>query len=375
MAFLQLEGISKRFPGCLAVDNIDLEVEEGDFLVLLGPSGCGKTTTLRIVAGLEIQTDGRVLLEGRDISDVPPERRDMAMVFQNLALYPHMSVFENIAFYLRNIRTPREEIDRRVREAARRVQIEELLNRYPDQLSGGQRQRVALARALVRSPKVFLLDEPLAALDAKLRAGMRSEFKILHKNLVQEAGASSGTFIYVTHDQVEALTLGTRIVVMNQGRIVQVASPSDLYNKPKNLFTATFVGSPEMNVIRGLLKRQNGEARFEFHGLEIFAGSRGRRALGTVGQEQAPAIMGIRPESIQIASPKGEGTLRAEVVTVEPLGQANLLTLRMKEVSLICMASPDTEVREGEVVGLCFLPEALHFFDPQTEESMLKDAA
>ena len=185
MAYLELKNITKQFPGAIAVDHLDLEVEEGEFLVLLGPSGCGKTTTLRIIAGLEVQTDGKVILEGVDVSDRTPESRDMAMVFQNLALYPHMTVFNNIAFYLQNIKTPKDEIQKKVEKFAKRVEIEELLDRYQDQLSGGQRQRVALARALVRSPKVFLLDEPLAALDAKLSSSMRSEFKLLHKSLVE----------------------------------------------------------------------------------------------------------------------------------------------------------------------------------------------
>ena len=198
MGFLQLESITKRFPGTVAVDNLDLEVERGEFLVLLGPSGCGKTTTLRMIAGLTVQTEGRIVLDGNDISDVPPEHRDMAMVFQNLALYPHMTVFNNIAFYHKNIGTPKEDIKERVHQAAARVQIEDLLDRWPNQLSGGQRQRVALARALVRSPKVFLLDEPLASLDAKLRASMRSEFKLIHRTLVEETDGDFGTFITAT---------------------------------------------------------------------------------------------------------------------------------------------------------------------------------
>lgn len=371
MAYLQLEGITKRFPGCVAVDNLDLDVEEGDFLVLLGPSGCGKTTTLRVIAGLEVQTEGKVILEGVDVSDVPPERRDMAMVFQNLALYPHMTVFENIAFYLRNIRTPKAEIQKRVPQVARKVKIEELLDRRPDQLSGGQRQRVALARALVRSPKVFLLDEPLAALDAKLRASMRSEFKLLHRSLVEEAGGISGTFVYVTHDQVEALTLGTRIAVMNEGRIVQIASPTDLYNKPKNLFTATFVGSPEMNLLEGALERSDGGVVFDFRGLSVEAGPKGDAALGRAQEETIPVILGIRPESVQLASQETPGTLMAEIITIEPLGQMNLVMLRLNNLMLTCLTGPDRPLIEGENVGIRFQPEAMHFFDPQTEENLL----
>ncbi|GMR09858.1 MAG: ABC transporter ATP-binding protein [Anaerolineae bacterium] len=373
MAFLRLESITKRFPGCLAVDRLDLDADEGDFVVLLGPSGCGKTTTLRIIAGLEIQTDGQVILGGRDISDVPPERRDMAMVFQNLALYPHMTVFDNIAFYLRNIRRPKDEIRDRVAKAANRVQIGELLDRYPDQLSGGQRQRVALARALVRSPKVFLLDEPLAALDAKLRAGMRSEFKLLHKSLVEEAGGVSGTFIYVTHDQVEALTLGTRIAVMNEGRIAQIASPSDLYRRPRNIFTATFVGSPEMNLLEGKLQRANGDAVFRFRNLEVDAGAKGLAALGRAKEETIPAIMGIRPESIHLVRGETLKALDAEIVTLELLGQSNLLMLKIDDLPLTCLANPDIALRENERIAVRFEAESMHFFDPKTEESLLVD--
>lgn len=371
MAFLKLAGVTKQFPGCLAVDRLDLDVDSGDFLVLLGPSGCGKTTTLRIIAGLELQTEGQVILDGRDISDVPPERRDMAMVFQNLALYPHMTVFDNIAFYLRNMRTPKEDIRRRVESAARQVRIDGLLSRYPDQLSGGQRQRAALARALVRSPEVFLLDEPLAALDAKLRTSMRSEFKLLHRSLVRETSGLSGTFVYVTHDQVEALTLGTRIAVMNEGRIVQVASPSDLYRKPRNLFTATFVGSPEMNLLKGVLRRSAEQAVFEFSGFLVAADKKGLTALGRAKEEVVPAILGVRPESIHVLSREAAGALSAQVVTVEPLGQANLLTLRLDGVALTCLTSPDLPVREDDRIGVRFEPESLHFFDPESGDSLL----
>jgi len=373
MAFLRLESITKRFPGCLAVDHLNLEVEQGEFVVLLGPSGCGKTTTLRIIAGLETQTEGRVILEDVDISDVPPERRDMAMIFQNLALYPHMTVFNNIAFYLQNIGTPKPDIQEKVVEAARRVKIEELLDRRPDQLSGGQGQRVALAKALVRSPKVFLLDEPLSSLDAKLRAGMRSELKLLHKSLREEGKGGRGTFIYVTHDQVEALTLGTRVAIINEGSIEQLASSTDLYRKPKNLFVATFVGSPSMNLIEGTLERSDKEAMFRFQGKRVGVGPRGFVALTRARCETMPAILGVRPESVNVVSRGEPGSLDAMVSTIQPLGETNLIMLLLGEVTLTSLASPDLPVKEGEKISIRFQPESLHFFDPETSENLLGD--
>ena len=375
MAFLRLESITKRFPGCLAVDHLNLEVEEGEFFVLLGPSGCGKTTTLRIIAGLEIQTEGRVILEDVDISDVPPERRDMAMIFQIMALYPHMTVFNNIAFYLQNIRTPKDVIQQKVLEAARKVKIEGLLDRRPDQLSGGERQRVTLAKALVRSPKVFLLDEPLSSLDAKLRAGMRSELKLFHKSLSEEGNGVRGTFVYVTHDQVEALTLGTRVAIMNEGSIEQLASPTDLYRKPKNLFAATFVGSPSINLIEGTLERSVGKAMFRFQGQSVEAGPRGLAALARAGCETMPTILGIRPESVHIVSRGKPGSLDAGVLTIEPQGQANLINLLVGELILTCLVNPDLPIQEGENISVQFQPESIHFFDPQTEENLLGDEA
>jgi multiple sugar transport system ATP-binding protein len=370
MSFLKLEGVTKRFPGFLAVDRLSLEVEEGEFLVLLGPSGCGKTTTLRMVAGLEVQTEGRIFLEGKDVSDVPADRRDMAMVFQNLALYPHMNVFQNIAFYLQNIGTAKDTIRQKVQQSAKTVGIEELLERYPDQLSGGQRQRVALARALVRSPKVFLLDEPLSSLDAKLRAGMRSELKLLHRNL-SEGVERKGTFIYVTHDQVEALTLGTRIALMKDGAIVQIGSPHDVYQKPRNIFASTFVGSPSMNLIEGLLEKGDGSALFRFQNRSVIVGSAALTALGRTGSERRPAILGIRPESLRVVSGETSHSLGGRVITVVPLGQTLLINLQIGECMLVCLVAPDFQVKEGENVNVLFQPEALHFFDPETEENLL----
>jgi ABC-type sugar transport system ATPase subunit len=370
MSYLSLEQITKNFPGCKAVDELDLDVEQGEFIVLLGPSGCGKTTTLRIIAGLEIQTSGKVVLDGKDVSDAPPEKRDMAMVFQNLALYPHMSVYENISFYLKNMRTSKGEIDERVRKAARRVQIEELLERRPNQLSGGQRQRVALARALVRSPKVFLLDEPLAALDAKLRAGMRSEFKLLHRSLNELEGM--GTFIYVTHDQIEAMTLGTRVAVILQGRVVQFSPPKELYSKPNNLFVAAFVGSPEMNLIEGNLTSSDGSASFESHGLQFKTGLKGGEAYKRLGQEIAEAVLGVRPESVCLGSLSDPEALPFEVITIEPFGQSNFVRLRSdKEIDITSLVGPDLPVREGEIVGVTFNPESTHFFDKKSGENCL----
>ncbi len=375
MAFLELKDISKHYPETLAVDHLDLVIDEGEFLVLLGPSGCGKTTTLRIIAGLEIQTAGKVILDGVDVSDLPPDRRNMAMVFQNLALYPHMTVFNNIAFYLQNIKTPKEEIHTQVVQAAKRVQIEELLDRYPDQLSGGQRQRVALARALVRSPKVFLLDEPLAALDAKLRASMRSEFKLLHKSLANQSDGVSGTFIYVTHDQVEALTLGTRIAVIREGRIVQIASPMELYNNPNHIFTATFVGSPEMNQIEGKLELIAGQAIFSSNDINIKTGERGISVLDKLGQGIVPVTIGFRPESVRIVESDSPESLSAQVISVELLGQSNLVLFEINNTMFHCLTSSDQPVVEGQAVGIYIQPEKIHFFDLETGKNLLVETS
>jgi multiple sugar transport system ATP-binding protein len=371
MSFLELRGITKRFSGIIAVDNIDLDVNQGDFIVLLGPSGCGKTTTLRMIAGLEIQTEGRINLDEKDISDTPAEHRDMAMVFQNLALYPHMSVYENIAFYLRNKRVPKAEIDKRIRLVAEQVQIGELLHRRPDQLSGGQRQRVALARAMVRSPKVFLLDEPLASLDAKLRSSMRSEFKLLHKRLVND-GTGLGTFIFVTHDQVEALTLGTRIVVMNKGRIVQIATPKELYYQPNHIFVATFVGSPEMNIFSGVLRRKNNtETAFEFSNIQIHTGEKGLKALGSAREEVLPVNLGVRPESIHLGEAGMPGSFNARIVSIEPLGQSNLVVLEANGLVFTCLVDPTRHLEEDSLMGVTFDNNSVFFFHPETGFSLL----
>jgi ABC-type sugar transport system ATPase subunit len=371
MAFLELQGIAKRFPGTLAVDNVDLEVNQGDFIVLLGPSGCGKTTTLRMIAGLEVQTEGKIFLDGQDISDTPAERRDMAMVFQNLALYPHMTVYENIAFYLHNKRVPKDEIDKRLRKVADQVQIGELLARRPDQLSGGQRQRVALARAMIRSPKVFLLDEPLASLDAKLRSSMRSEFKLLHKRLVNEGGGL-GTFIFVTHDQVEALTLGTRIVVMNKGKIVQIATPKDLYYHPNHIFVATFVGSPEMNTFSGMLRRSSGsQSVFEFAGTSVPTGEHGLKALGVAREEVLPVTLGVRPESIRLGEVGRPGSFSVRLVSIEPLGQSNLVVLDVNGLMFTCLVDPTTRLEEDTLMGVTFDNQSIFFFDPQAGVNLL----
>lgn len=373
MTFLELSGITKQFPGTLAVDKVDLEVNQGDFIVFLGPSGCGKTTILRIISGLEVQTEGKIILDGQDISDTPAERREIAMVFQNLALYPHMTAYDNIAFCLRNKRTPKAEIDKRLRIVADQVQIGELLDRFPNQLSGGQRQRVALARAIIRSPKLFLLDEPLASLDAKLRTRMRTEFKLLHRRLISESNGKYGTFIFVTHDQIEALTLGTRIVVINKGKVVQVATPKDLYYNPNHIFTATFVGSPEMNIFSGLLRRKGDcDSIFEFAGVSVSVGERGAKVLRLAGEEVLPVSLGIRPESIRISSTEKQTGFGARVVSIEPLGQSNLVVLEINQQLFNCLVDPVVQLKDDEVMCITFEPEMVHFFDPKSGDNLLK---
>ena len=299
MAGLTFDHVTKTFAqGTVAVDDLSLQIAEGEFMILVGPSGCGKTTTLRMVAGLESITSGRIVIGDRVINDVSPRDRDIAMVFQNYALYPHMTVAKNLAFGLRQRHAPKEEIDRRVREIADMLGLEGLLKRRPAELSGGQRQRVAMGRALVREPKAFLLDEPLSNLDAKLRVAMRAELKRLHQRL-------GITTIHVTHDQVEAMTLGDRIAVMNEGALQQLGDPQDVYDRPANLFVAGFIGSPPMNLLRGVVKNGRIEA--------------GDLAIERPSLPDGEVVVGVRPEAFRIAS---DGAASAELVieVVEPLG-------------------------------------------------------
>jgi multiple sugar transport system ATP-binding protein len=347
MAKVMLEGLTKiyeeRGKAQTAVHGVDLTIEDGEFVVLVGPSGCGKSTTLRMIAGLESISKGTLRIGERVVNDVPASERDIAMVFQNYALYPHMSVFENLAFALRLRKLPSAEIDSRVRQAGELLGLTDLLDRKPRQLSGGQRQRVALGRAIVRQPQVFLFDEPLSNLDAKLRVQMRREIAALRRRL-------GTTTIYVTHDQVEAMTLGDRIVVMKDGHVQQVDTPLGIYRAPANTFVATFVGSPPMNLIRG---RASAGA---------FTAAEGSfRLAGTPSHLPGDVILGIRPEALQLR-PSGTGDLQARISEIEPLGNETLLTLDSGGVVLTARVDGGTTVRRDEPIGLAVAPESLHWF-------------
>ncbi|MDX6765800.1 MAG: ABC transporter ATP-binding protein [Candidatus Methylacidiphilales bacterium] len=332
MAKVIIEHLYKIYPGeknrteKVAVDDAHFEIEDREFMVLVGPSGCGKTTTLRMIAGLEEISKGRIFIDGKVINDVPPKDRDIAMVFQNYALYPHMSVYKNMAFGLELRKTPRPEIERRVSEAARILGLSEpdnLLERKPKALSGGQRQRVALGRAIVRQPKAFLFDEPLSNLDAKMRVEMRTEISKLHRTL-------SSTMIYVTHDQVEAMTMADRIVVMKMGKVQQIAEPLTIYNEPANLFVAGFIGSPAMNFIQGTITRNGGSLCFheqkkagsESAALAIVLDGELARKLAT--HENKPVVLGLRPENLDLLAEGQEippvGAFQAQLEVIEPMG-------------------------------------------------------
>jgi multiple sugar transport system ATP-binding protein len=324
--------------------------------VLVGPSGCGKSTFLRMIAGLEDATSGEIFIDGKRVNDVPPKDRDIAMVFQNYALYPHMTVVDNMSFGLKLRKHPRPEIEERVAEAARILGIEELLDRRPKALSGGQRQRVALGRAIVRKPKVFLFDEPLSNLDAKLRVQMRAELLKLHQEL-------QSTVIYVTHDQVEALTMGELIVILKDGITQQVADPLTLYNRPANLFVAGFIGSPSMNFFRGRIEHQDGLC---FVKDELQLRLPDFPALATwTGRE---VVLGIRPEDIHAASSESEQRLRATVGVVEPIGEAIYVHLRIGAQTVVARFPPVSPPRFGDTIGLRVDLEKAHFFDPESEK-------
>ncbi len=368
MATVVLKNARKIYNGnTVAVDDFSLRVEDGEFVVLVGPSGCGKSTTLRLIAGLEEADGGEIFIDGRLANDLPPKDRNIAMVFQNYALYPHMDAYRNMAFGLKLRKYPREEIDDRVREAADILGIRDLLHRKPKELSGGQRQRVALGRAIVRKPKVFLFDEPLSNLDARLRVQMRTELSKLHARL-------NATMIYVTHDQVEAMTMGDRLVVMQDGRIQQVGAPVHLYRRPANRFVAGFIGSPAMNFLEGELVRDAGLA-FRRDGLRLPIPDRHRDSLtGHIGRR---VILGIRPEHIHYASSaRGPGeseNVSANVDLVEPMGHETLLYLTVGRASCVARVTADPVPSVDEEVRLAFDLSYVHFFDRETEAALLRD--
>ncbi|MDR1965795.1 MAG: sn-glycerol-3-phosphate ABC transporter ATP-binding protein UgpC [Synergistaceae bacterium] len=372
MANLSLRGINKTYPGnVVAVDDFSLEIADKEFIVFVGPSGCGKSTTLRMIAGLEEITSGELYIGDRLVNDVPPKDRDIAMVFQNYALYPHMTVYKNMSFALELRKMPKDEIKRRVVEAARILDIEKYLDRKPKALSGGQRQRVALGRAIVRDPAVFLLDEPLSNLDAKLRTQMRAEISKLHDRL-------GATFIYVTHDQTEAMTMGDRIVVMKDGVIQQIDAPLNLYANPCNIFVAGFIGSPQINFIDAKIVQSESGIAAEFgeggkHAVELSA-DKAELAKPYIGRE---VIMGIRPEHLhgeeiftetQSARPKaGAGILDATVELSEMMGAETFLYLSAAGLPLVARISSRRSFKHGDCVKIAPDASKVHLFDKETE--------
>ena len=360
MARVTLEGVRKVYDnGFVAVHGVDLVVEDGEFVVLVGPSGSGKSTTLRIIAGLESLSGGRLAIADRVVNDVPPNERDIAMVFQTYALYPHMSVRENMAFALKLRKLPAPEIETRVKQAADILGITSFLDRRPKQLSGGQRQRVAIGRAIVRQPRVFLFDEPLSNLDAKLRVQMRREIARIRREL-------RATVIYVTHDQVEAMTMGDRIVVMNEGRVEQIGTPLSLYNHPQTLFVATFIGSPSMNLVEGTVA-MDGAPRFVVAGDEsVLIPLASAQAAALRGSASTTLVAGVRPEDIRVGAPGAAGArLDADVDATEPLGNEVLLHARTigRGVDFTARVEPRILPRPGERLTFAVDPSRVHYFD------------
>ncbi len=372
MSNVRLNNVRKVYDnGFEAVRSATFDIEDGEFVVLVGPSGCGKSTTLRMVAGLESVTDGDIYIGDRRVNDVPPKDRDIAMVFQNYALYPHMSVFDNMAFGLKLRKFPKKEIEQRVKSAAETLGISEILDRKPKQLSGGQRQRVAVGRAIVRRPQVFLFDEPLSNLDAKLRVQMRTEISKLHRTL-------GATMVYVTHDQVEAMTMGDRIVVLKDGDIQQIDSPLNLYNRPTNQFVAGFIGSPAMNFLEGSIDMSSGaifvsrDGSIQFHLADAIVKALKKR-------ESRPVVMGIRPEDIYLsggpfATPTTEPVTSMMLEVMEPMGNEIFLYTRSAAGAMVARIAPQPLPEVGSSVSLAFDTAMVHLFDADSGDSLVSYA-
>ncbi|MBU0676914.1 MAG: sn-glycerol-3-phosphate ABC transporter ATP-binding protein UgpC [Verrucomicrobia bacterium] len=367
MAKVLLENVWKIYPGdVVAVEDANLEIDDQEFVVLVGPSGCGKSTTLRMVAGLEEISRGNIYIDGRKVNDVPPKNRDIAMVFQNYALYPHMTVYKNMAFGLKLRRYPKAEIDQRVQEAADILGIEQLLQRKPKELSGGQRQRVAVGRAIVRKPKAFLFDEPLSNLDAKMRVQMRAEISKLHTRL-------SSTMIYVTHDQVEAMTMGDRIVVMKDGLIQQVAPPLELYDQPANQFVAGFIGSPPMNFFTGTIEQKEGGFFFNEGNFSVQADESQSSKLSSYSGREV--VFGIRPEDVAdalyVTNPNVKHQVKARVDVVEPMGAEIFLYLDTGKHTFIARIDAHDSAHVNQELTMVLDMKKSHFFDCDTGKTIV----
>ena len=365
MARIEFKSVTKRYSGdVIAVNNLDLEIKDKEFVVLLGPSGCGKSTTLNMIAGLEEVTEGELWFDRQIVNALPPHKRDVAMVFQSYALYPHKTVYENIAFGLRMRDVDGAEIDRRVRDAATKLEIAHLLQRRPSQLSGGQRQRVALGRAMVRQPAVFLMDEPLSNLDAGLRISMRAEIKHLHN-------AMQTTFVYVTHDQAEALTLADRIVVMKDGVIQQIGTPDEVYERPRNMFVAAFLGNPAINFLEGTIESRPGTAMFRRGALAIALPPKlaARLSIG----HTSDVVLGLRPEDV-CAEMEAGPSLAGTVDSVLPVGSDRFLGLKVEGSDVFVRVDKEARHQEGAAIRLGLVPERLHLFDKATGMTLAQDS-
>ena len=364
MASVTYDHISKEFGDVVAVNDLNLAIDDKEFIVLVGPSGCGKTTALRMLAGLEEITKGEVKIADRVVNDVPPKDRDIAMVFQSYALYPHMTVYDNMAFGLKLRKTPKQDIKRRVQEAAEILGIQDMLTRKPRQLSGGQRQRVALGRAIVREPKVFLFDEPLSNLDAKLRIAMRSEITKLHQRL-------QTTFIYVTHDQIEAMTMATRIAVINKGVLQQLDTPQTLYDRPDNMFVAGFMGSPAMNFFKAKIRRDGSNLLVEAGAFKVPLVAEKKAYQNYVDKA---VVLGIRPEDIHnpafVAPGIHAAPVEAKVDVTELMGNEINLYLLAGQDSIVARVDPRTDFRMGDKVQVAFNMDKVQLFDPDTEKAI-----